>query len=213
MWNNLSNNNPDNKFLKLMANKKIRSSIYLFFWIVAIGIIYIVVIKPLENYSSDNTTNNTVTNETVNETVEITFEEKKQALLNNNYSYVFKYNDSEVYKGDLLGNKTTGYFENSDGIKRYYIEDDKAYFVNFGVLSEAPYDERSRTFFNVYYIFDLIKDHYPIIVDNVYNYKIDDNYIKVTVDDENIKTIDISWDDDAYLLEFSNIGKITSIEY
>ena len=210
MWDNLSNSNPNNKFLKMMANKKIRSAIGLLLWIIAIVFIYTVVLGPAD---FNNETDNNTTNETHEEVVEISFDEKKQALLNNNYSYVFKYNNSEVYKGDLLGNKTTGYFENSDGLKRYYIEDDKAYFVNFGVLSEAPYDERSKTFFNVSYIFNLIEDHYPIIVDNVYNYKIDDNYIKVTVDDENIKTIDISWDDDAYLLEFSNIGKITSIEY
>ena len=213
MWDKLANNNPNNKFLKLMANKRIRSSIYLFFWIVAIGIIYIVVIKPLENYSSDNTTNNTVTNETVNETVEITFEEKKQALLNNNYSYVFKYNDLDVYKGDLLDNKTTGYLENSEGLKRYYIEDENEYFVNFGVLSETEYDEKFKTFFNISYIFNLIEDHYPIIVDNVYNYKIEENYIKVIVDDTNIKMIEISWDDNNYVLEFTNIGKINTIEY
>lgn len=169
------------------------------------------VVKPLNNYSVDNSNN--TNNETTNEVVEISFDAKKQALLNNNYSYIFKYNDSEVYKGDLLGNKTTGYSENSDGIKRYYIENDKAYFVNFGVLSEATYDERINTFFNVSYIFDLIKDNYPIIVDNVYNYKIEENYIKIIVDDENIRMIEISWNEDTYVLEFSNIGKITSIEY
>ena len=213
MWDKLANNNPNNKFLKLMANKKIRSSIYLFFWIVAIGIIYIVVIKPLENYSSDNTTNNTVANEIVNETVEITFEEKKKALIKNNYSYVFKYNDLDVYKGDLLDNKTTGYLENSEGLKRYYIEDENEYFVNFGVLSETEYDEKFKTFFNISYLFNLIEDHYPIIVDNVYNYKIEENYIKVIVDDTNIKMIEISWDDNNYVLEFTNIGKINTIEY
>lgn len=211
MWDNLSNNNPNNKFLKAMANKKIRSAIGLLFWIIAISIIYIIVVKPLNNYSVDNSNN--TNNETTNEVVEISFDAKKQALLNNNYSYIFKYNDSEVYKGDLLGNKTTGYSENSEGIKRYYIENDKAYFVNFGVLSEAPYDERINTFFNVSYIFDLIKNHYPIIVDNVYNYKIEENYIKIIVDDENIRMIETSWNEDTYVLEFSNIGKITSIEY
>ncbi|MBR4231320.1 MAG: hypothetical protein IKR74_04100 [Bacilli bacterium] len=211
MWDNLSNNNPNNKFLKVVANKKIRSAIGLLFWVIAIGIIYIMVVKPLNNYSVDNSNN--TNNETTNEVVEISFDAKKQALLNNNYSYIFKYNDSEVYKGDLLGNKTTGYSENSDGIKRYYIENDKAYFVNFGVLSEATYDERINTFFNVSYIFDLIKDNYPIIVDNVYNYKIEENYIKIIVDDENIRMIEISWNEDTYVLEFSNIGKITSIEY
>ena len=214
MWDKLANNNPNNKFLKIMGNKKFRSVLYLFLWIILIGIIYIVVINPLENYSDDN--NNVIANETgeINEEImEVTIEEKWQKLLNNNYSYVFKYNDVEVYKGDLLNDKSTGYFENSDGIKRYIIDNKQEYFVNFGILSETSYDEKFDTFFNVSYIFNLIKDHFPIVVDNVYNYKIEDNYIKILVDDSNIKTIEVSWADNNYVLEFSSIGQIKNIEY
>ena len=212
MWNKLYDNNPNNIFFKYMANKRFRSAIYLLLWFIALGIVYITYIQPMEDYLEEdsNLTNET---EVVDDMVVVSFEEKKEALLKKNYSYIYKYNDDEVYKGDLLENKSTGYLENSEGIKRYYIEDHKTYFVSFGVLSEANYDEKFSTFFDISYVFDLISDHYPIVFDGVYNYKIEDNYITISTDDFNIYEIEITWESNKYDLYFSNIGKIIDISY
>ena len=211
MWNKLYEKYPDNLLFKLMANKRFSSLIYLIMWFIAILIMYFIFIAPFDSDQNNLNTTNEV--ETI-EDIEITpFETMKNNLLENNYSYVYHLNDDVIYRGDVLGTQTAGYQETYEGIKRYYIDGDKAYNVNFGVLTEIDYEEVFKTYFNVSYIFSLIENHSPIIVDNIYSYKIDSNYINIVTDSENIQSIEISWDENKYVLELSNIGKITEISY
>ena len=215
MWDKLYNKYPDNNFLKIMANKRIRSAVYLLLWFIAIGIVYIVYLKPIEDYNKNHPKNsiNEVSNITNEENNNITFEDMKNTLLNSNFAYVYKYNNEVVYKGEILGTKSTGYRETNDGIIKYYLEDGKEYEVSFGVLKETEYDLLFDTYFSVDYIFNLIKNYDSNEVENGMAFQNGSIYIKILDDNYNIKSIEILIDDDRYYLEFSKIGEINIINY
>lgn len=213
MWDKLYTKHPKNNFLKIMANKKVRSAIYLLLWIIAIFIVYIVFLKPVEDYNKSHPKTNEVIENDDNIQEEITFESMMNKLLIRNYHYVFKLNDDVSYYGDYLDNKSVGYKETTDNIIKYYIDGNDFYEVSQGILSKKDDEEVFSTYFNVDYINDLIKDHNPIITSNIYNFEIDNKYVKITIDDTNISDIELNIDDDIYTMRFSSIGSINTIEY
>lgn len=210
--NRLLKKNPDNKFLKIMANNKIRSIIFLSFWIIFIIIVCFIAgsISQKENNSINNNVVDNKIEEIKNDTK--TFSELKEELLKDNYSFTFtKTGDNKVIcKGDSLNKEKTGYKETNEGIIKYYINDDKYYYVENGVLVETEKENIYEESFDLNIIFDKISNINPIINNDSYVFENETIYVKILLDDNHISSIEVNND---IRLEFYNINKLEQINY
>ena len=214
MWDKLHEKYPDVKLYQIMAHKKIRAAIYLVLWCIFILFIYMVYLKPIENYNKTHPRQeitDTEKEEITEKTTALSFEDKKNKLLTKNFAYVYKYNKDTVYRGKILGDKNVGYKETKDGIEKYYIDNDKAYDVSFGVQREIELDELFTTYFDVAYLFNYIANEPSIVLDKMYNYHIEETTINIFTDENNITRIEVITDEDNYYLEFSQVGEIKEV--
>ncbi len=212
MWDKLHAKYPNNKLFTVMANKKIKALVYLIMWLIFIFFICVIYIKPASEYLN-NVSSNEVSDNNDKKDIDtsVSFAVMKQKLLEKNFSYVYKHNNDEVYRGDSLGNQNSGYQESSEGIRRYYLDGEHEYDVSFGVYKEIDYEELFKTYFNIDYLFSLMNDQWVIVFDNTVSFTSDDLNIKIFNNNKNIEKIEITKDDEFYSLEFNNIGQITEI--
>lgn len=168
---------------------------------------------------ADNTTNNEVVNNTLENDEplkKLTLEDMQKNLLkyNFNYKYTVNYNNEKtIYEGIMLVNETKGIKETVNGREEYYLKGKEIYKVVFGenVLVTDKTTSVYNNYLSVDHIMEMIADYEYTKVDNEYNFQIDEIYVKIVTGVDNIIKIEIIESNNSYLLEFSNVNKITAL--
>jgi len=209
----------DNLIVKAFKNKKIRSVIFLTLWIIFIVFLFVKYAIPYEKIKA-NQTNNTAGNEVLEneDDIVIPFNDMKKSLLKYNFNYTYTVNDENgkvIYKGTMFGNETLGYKESQSGIEKYYVKGTEIYKEVLG--DRVLVTDKSLNVYNNYlsvdYIMDMLTDAEYTYQDNQYGFQINDVYVKIVLGVDNIKKIEITDQNNNYLLEFSNVNEITELTY
>lgn len=200
--NYLKKNDPDNKFVKAWENKRLHALMCLGLWFIFFIFIFLVFIIPY-NHESKNVTSHPKENL-------ITLEDMKEKLINGNYD--FKYtvkNDSgtTLYSGNKNGDVITGYKEDSS-ITKYEILNGVVYklVMDEKISYEDLYENVNENLLSLEYIFSLEYDKDNMKVEgNTLSYETIEGTVKITSNDKDIEKIEITNENDSYILEFSNI--------
>ena len=213
--NKLKEKYPNNLFLKLLANKRFRSLIYLIFWCLFILIIYLTVLAPLEK-NINNNLNNTISNEIESQEDIFDLNKAKENLLNYNFSYIYTYQDNNIkitYNGSRINNNQTGYKELNNEIIKYQIINNEYYTISNDNPILIDNEIILNDYFNLEYIFNLITNTNCEIIDNILNFQFMDIYVNMVISKENIVQIIINKDEQVFDLKFANINLITDLNY
>ena len=200
--NYLKKKDPDNKFVKAWENKRLHALMCLGLWIIFFIFIFLVFIIPY-NHESKNVT--THPKESL-----VTLEDMKEKLISG--SYEFKYtvkNDSgaTIYSGNKNGDVITGYKEDSS-ITKYEILNGTVYklVMDEKVLYDGLYENVNENLLSLEYIFSLEYDKDNMKIEgNTLSYETLNGIVKITSNDKNIEKVEITNENDNYILEFSNI--------
>lgn len=200
LFEKLSEKYPDNKFLSLLAIKKIRQVIALLFWIVFILVIIFVFIKPSSNEN--------VPKEEIKQEEKISLYDKyREILISKNYDYKYDINKmgiKTIYNGNMNGNVETGYIERVEGISKYYYDETGFYNVvnEEKVLIEK--DELFDTYLSIDYLLSIM-DEYTEEEDTI-SFQKEGIYGKMYLVD-NTLNVEINENENIYLLEYYNFDK------
>ena len=208
----------DNIFVTIWQNKRLRSLIFLLFWIAFIVYLFVEYAIPYEKQMANLTNNEVVENETVENEPELYFDDLKNSLLRYNFEYVYTvttFEEKVIYKGIMLGNETSGYKESALGIEKYYLVGTQIYKDVLGekILQANLSTNVYNGFLSIDHIMNLLEGKEYIKVDNQYDFQIEDVYVRIIVLEDNIAKIQITESSNNYLLEFSNVNEVKELNY
>lgn len=214
----LNNNFNAKQFAEIWHNKRTRSVIYLLGWLIFIIVLFVEFVIPYEKNQANNSAsdNTVIVDEEDND--DVYFEDLKNSLLRYNFNYVYTVNDlsgKTIYKGTMLGNETSGYKESSLGIEKYYLNGMQIYKEVLGerVLMSSQSVDVYNGYLSVDKIMELIVDKQYMKNENQYDFQIEEVYVKISVENDNINKIEITDGDSTYTLEFSNVNEIKELNY
>lgn len=203
--------NPESKFAKFWDNKRLRALVLLPLWIIFFVFVYISFAIPYRNGDYSFVNNTIVSKQT-------TYEEMLSILQNHNYHYKFLVISDEtkiIYEGNRLYEQIVGEKETDTMISKFYISDEDVYEVSLGILS--PVMDADLNPYNGYLdidnVINMLQDYEYEKIDNQISYDLDGVYVKISITASNISQIEISENNNKYILEFSRVGEITSITY
>ena len=210
--------NNDNVFAYVWNNRRLRSLIFLIFWVIFIVFLFVKYAIPYEKSLANQTNNTTLEKEEETGETEITFLDLKNSLLRYNFEYIYTVTtptEKIIYKGTMLANETIGYKESSMGIEKYYINGMQIYKDVLGerVLQADKNTDVYNGYLSVDKIMDLLTGQNYNYSDNQYDFQINEVYVKISVAEDNISKIEILNGNDNYLLEFSSVNEINSLNY
>ncbi len=191
-------------------DNKRKALIKLLLWLLFLGIVLIISSVGNKDKSSDNLKKD-------NEKKVVTYEDKLDKL-NDNFTYKYTITINNLvynYEGKIMGKEEAGIYKVNESTINYYKNKGYIYQVVDGNLNKIDnlYLNVSQNYLDVSYLKELIKDKKYALNNGVYEYTLDIGNIKINVDDENIKNIELKENDNIYLLEFSDIGMIKEISY
>lgn len=198
--------------MKEEKNDKLSAGIKLGLWL--IFIIVMVIISMVGDKQNEAVPNNNPKDE---EKTIISYEEKLTNLKDNfSYTYTISANNvSYKYVGKKLGEKEAGSLTFGENIKNYYQDKGYIYEVIDGGLNQIEdlYNGINKNYIDLNYIKEQIKSKEYILNNHTYSYNLDNLVINIKTDENNITTIEIKENNDTYLLEYNDIGKIEKIDY
>lgn len=200
IFEKLSQKFPENTFLRLLANKKIRQVIALLFWIAFILIVIFVIIKP-------NLNNVQEPKNEKKEIVKSYYDSYKNILISKNYDYKYDINKEgihTIYEGKMENDIQTGYVESSLGINKYYFDQTGFYNVLGEEKTLVEKEEIFDTYLNIDYLISIM-DQYDE-QEGIITFQKEGLYGKMYLVDDTLK-LEISENENNYLLEFYNFDK------
>ena len=218
----MEKNKKENIFIKIIKIPRVRYIFYLLLWVLFIWWVVIGVLRPgLASIDQNNTVNNTDTNivesEQIIEDAELRLETAKNNLLKYNFKYEYSVKTNEnivLYKGTMLGNETVGMKESVEGIFKYYLNGKEIYQEVLGerILVEDKTTFVYNNYLSVDHIMEMLFDIEYQNDGNEYTFQINEIYVKITLEGNNIAMIEITELNDSYVLKFSDVNLITSLE-
>lgn len=198
---------------KINKNPRWHSLMVLIIWIISLGILMSIV--SIINLIDKPTVKNHNTEEKIKEDVTtISYEDKWQSLLNDNYVFNFTItNNTEIikYNGIKKDNVINGYKEDKNKIIKYKIQNGLTYeiLLNNEKIINNLYDFIDPFYIDVTYIYELIKnrsvEENEIDNINILEYNIEDLKITIKENDKEIINILIDKLNISYNLEFKKI--------
>ena len=193
---------------------KIGSIIKLALWLV-----FIVVLTLIAKFGDkvDEEENNFL--EDKQPEVEIVSYEEKLNKLNSNYKYSYDIKVGlEIYQfvGSKMDTKESGYrITNNDEYLYYFLENGYTYSVINGGLDkiETIYNNIDASNVDVSMIKNSIQNENYQVVDNRYDYVLNNKNISIYTDSENIVKIETYIGEDYYKIDFIDIGLVEEINY
>ncbi|MEG1506951.1 MAG: hypothetical protein RR478_05605 [Bacilli bacterium] len=155
----------------------------------------------------------------------IGYNEKIDRLVKNNYEYEYKITvngNNIIFNGKKDGKNEQGYKETKDGIIKYLVMDSIIY--NITANKKEPinnlYENINTEYLNFSVLFkNLFSIKYEITAEEennklTYEYNYNNNVIKVISNKKDITDISIISSDSTniYIIHFTNIGKVGTIE-
>lgn len=202
----------ENLLKKLWGNERTRAGLKLIIWLAAIFLV-LATMSLISHFQSPKNSNSK------DKTIQtITFETMQKELLTNNFEYIYNITTNSInlkYHGKKAQNQEIGLKQSTEGIIKYYINDNTNYQVNMSEIQ--PIDNLfaiiNPDFINLDYIFNLINSLTPIMKTTTeikYNTIINSKEYTIDIKNnlENITSITIISDLENYQLEFKNIAKI-----
>lgn len=191
---------------------KLSATIKLGLWLVFI--IIMVVISMVGGKKNEVTPTD---NQKDEQKVKITYDEKLTNL-KDNFAYAYTINVNNVsykYVGKKLGEKEAGILTFGDNTKNYYQDRGYIYEVIDGGLNQISdlYNKINKNYIDLNYIKELIKTQEYTVNNHTYTYNFDNLTINIKTDETNVISIEIKENNDLYLLEYNDIGKIEKIDY
>lgn len=204
-------------FISIFQNKRLRSLIFLIFWLIFIFIVIFRYAIPYNKILNEYQNNNSENQDMVEEEPML-FEDLKNSLLRYNFKYVYTVSEGEnkvIYNGTMMGNETVGYKESELGIQKYYVRGTQIYEMVVG--ENVLVEDKTTNVYDGFLSVDKIMEKIEVLEytqnNNEYNFQTDDFYVKMVVNDDNITKIEIEVSNIKYLLEFSNINEVTELNY
>lgn len=214
----MKNNEEESKIMQLWHNKRTHAVMVLGLWM-----IFLLFVMVIAFISGETTKTTPLPSETLKEEEKVVFKDYKEMqndILTNDYSYEYNITvgDYKVnYKGTKKGDVEEGYRENAEETIKYQIDATGLYKVLMDELH--AYDKLfvnvNESFIDLKYIFELINNQsvtseelektkvysYSFILDEI-TYE-----MKVTTNTENIKEINIKFDDNEYKLMYNVLNE------
>lgn len=188
---------------------KFKLSLYMFFFISVFLLVALTNVFIPPKYDRDQDKQN---EEKIEETVELTYFQKQEKLLKNDYDYDYKINGEKPIEfiGESKNGIITGYRESHDSLIKYSIENGLAYRLTMDEKVEYPdfYAGLDEELFNLEKLFNKLNQSSAIIEKSdgkkIYTYnKVDEYLYKIITNEKEIKEINIKNDLIEYVFKYN----------
>lgn len=214
---------------KCWEDKRLHSLMVLIIWIVALmilmGIVLLVGAINESHTKIDTPANETETKKEDNKKTDdqelpvvLSYYEKLEKLSTNDYTFTYtitKYSDKIKYEGTKKNNVVEGYKQDSTGIIKYKIQNQKTYqiFIDHTVEISNLYEDIDASLLDLNYVISMLKqvDDNDIVITEeekittyLYNLTEDEEELEITVieNDNDIEKIDIHRNNEIYELVY-----------